>query len=418
VKQYDLSSAFIISLCRYFIVLSVTGFSLLLFLRCQGTTSTVTKPESSGIESVSEDEMESETNTTDIEAISDEERQRQALIEYNLGYQYFNNKNLEEALPHLWNTTKLDKELKYPGIYRRIGEAYIQLEKPDSAQIAYEIGARLVPDDIFIHRRLQWLYEIKNDFSSSIDELKKIIELVDESEVEEYYTKLAELLMKEDRIEEAMEVYKTLSEKYPDNRQYKEERMSLFDLLGDQDQKINQLLSLHQEYPLEVDYIRELLHIFTMENDYDNILAFADKLLEIEPENTDALRRKSDVYNDLEKFNDTIAMLQKILEITPEDPQTLCDIAEAYINMGNYSRARSFARRALQKDPNFGLAYILIGDAYLRCAEDCIERRGGISRIRFDDKLIYQMAYEQYSKAAKYPAWNVQKMNAINGFIN
>jgi len=180
---------------------------------------------------------------------------------------------------------------------------------------------------------------------------------------------------------------------------------------------LEELKSQHQKYPNDKKYIEALLNEYYKENDSQNVVAFADKLIAIEPNNVSALDKKADAYSNLQKWNERIEVLKKKLDlIGGNDPKTLCDIADSYNVLKMFSTVRNFALRAARQD--YGMAYIRIGEAYELCAESAVSKRGG--KIRFDDKLIYALAYEQYQKASNYPDVSSiaqRKMRALENYI-
>jgi len=208
-----------------------------------------------------------------------------------------------------------------------------------------------------------------------------------------------------------------LIELEPDNKELQDQKTSLIKLSGGS--VVEEYKKLHKRYPDDKKYIEALLMEYYRENDNANVLSMADKLLALEPENISALDMKSDAYANLQRWRNRIAVLKKKLELMDRnDPQILTDIAESYNFLRDYRTARSYGLRAARKD--YGMGYIRIGEAYEFCAEDVISQTGGYTKIRFDDKLIYELAYEQYKKASNYPdAANIanRRMRAIRNVL-
>ena len=343
-------------------------------------------------------------------------RMHQVDVDFNFAYQFYSHKDFREAIPHYWRAIENDKELRYPGMYRQLGQSYIEVEDPDSAQMVYEMGVEKVPDDIYMHEKLEWIYEAKLEFDMAIAETNKILELGGDKQY--YLTKLKDLYVRNNQIQEAISVYDKLIELNPDNKELQDQKTNLIKLSGGS--VIEEYKKLHERYPNDRKYIEALLTEYRRENDNVNVLSMADKLLALEPENITALDMKSDAYANLQKWRDRIKVLRRKLEIKGDEPQALCDIAESYNFLKDYRTARSYARRAIRVDKNYGMSYIRIGEAYELCAEDVILKKGGFSKIRFDDKLIYELAYGQYKKASNYPDVSgiaSRRMNAIRNFL-
>ena len=391
-----------IFLFRSIIFCGLILFIIMMYFSCVSTTEEVIK--------IKEDDVISEAEQDSI-------RRRQVDLDFNLAYyEYYSHKNYKDAIPFYWRAIKNDEELRYPGMYNQLGQSYIEIEEPDSAQIVYEMGVEKVPDDIYMHERLEWIYEAKSEFDKAIVEAEKILELGGDKQY--YLTKLKDLYIRNNQIQEAINIYDKLIELEPDSKELQDQKTNLIKLSGGS--VIEEYKKLHEKYPNDRKYIEALMIEYHQENDNVNIISMADKLLALEPENISALEMKSDAYANLQKWKDRINVLNRKLEINSEDPQALCDIAESYNILKNYETARNYATRAIRIDENYGMAYIRIGEAYEFCAEDVILKRGGFSKIRFDDKLIYELAYGQYRRASNYPdASGIanRKMNAIKNSL-
>lgn len=68
-------------------------------------------------------------------------------------------------------------------------------------------------------------------------------------------------------------------------------------------------------------------------------------------------------------------------------------LASLELQENDCSKARTYARKALEGNPNSGIAYILIGDAYMRCAGSC----PGNDKV--EARYAYLAAYDKYLQA-------------------
>lgn len=203
---------------------AIVLFAGIQYLGCGGTATTSTvrqhapKEEPNGEPAVQNPQHEEGQMTG-------ERRQREVLVQYNLGWPHFQAKEYELAIPHFWNVITYDNENKYASIYRRLADAYIELQKPDSALLVYEMGAQKDPKNIFIHQRLQWLYRSTGELDKAISETEEILRL-DEGN-DEYLKQLVDLLIRTDQLSKAITVYDNLLAKNPGNEQYINEKMNL-----------------------------------------------------------------------------------------------------------------------------------------------------------------------------------------------
>lgn len=155
----------------------------------------------------------------------DSVRMYQVDLDFNFAYQNYTHKNFKQAIPHYWKAIENDKELRYAGMYRQLGECYIELEEPDSAQMVYEMGVDKSPDDLYSRLKLEWIYEAKMDFEKAIEQTLKILELSkDDAETQkDYLTKLKDLYLKSDQIENAIDIFNKLIVLEPDNKELQDQ---------------------------------------------------------------------------------------------------------------------------------------------------------------------------------------------------
>jgi tetratricopeptide (TPR) repeat protein len=393
-----------IFLVKLFLFIFVTAIILNMYFNCSSTTKEVSR--------VSKD---SEITRVSQDSIINAQRVNQVNIDFNFAYQYYSHKDFKEAIPLYWKAIESDRELRYPSIYRQLGQCYLMIGVLDSAQIVYEMGAEKVPNDVYIQERLEWIYEAKFDFVKAIEKAKKVLELGGNKKF--YYTKLKDLYIRNNQIKDAITIYDKLIELEPDNKELQDQKISLIKLSGGS--VIDEYKRLHEKYPNDKNYIKALLMEYHRENDNSNVISMADKLLGLESDNLSALDMKSDAYANLQKWSERIAVLKRMLELRGgDDPRMLTDIAESYSFLKDYISARSYALKAIRK--NYGVGYIRIGEAYEFCVEDVISKKGGYEKMTYDDKLIYELANAQYNKAASFSDLEGianRKMNAIKNLL-
>lgn len=124
---------------------------------------------------------------------------------------------------------------------------------------------------------------------------------------------------------------------------------------------------------------------------YDSML---EKLAEIEPGYEVNLRiaKKARKKGQYQK---ALSYYQKAIDGADSASKKIDPLYEMALmslnNMNNCSQARSYARQILAINPNYGMAYIVIGDAYAKC-------NSGVDPT-FDDASVYWAAVDQYNKA-------------------
>jgi tetratricopeptide (TPR) repeat protein len=117
----------------------------------------------------------------------------------------------------------------------------------------------------------------------------------------------------------------------------------------------------------------------------------------------DAHKYRAMSLEGLGQYNAAIADYKKILEEEPGNAEIMCNIATDYKNLNQFSNGIYWVGKALQARSGFGLAYITKAEIYEASVSYCQnqEKRGR----KYDDGLVYQLAYNAYVSAAKDPAY-------------
>jgi hypothetical protein len=93
--------------------------------------------------------------------------------------------------------------------------------------------------------------------------------------------------------------------------------------------------------------------------------------------------------------------------------ENLLNITICYRMMKNYTAAKSTALKAAQKERGWGRPYMEIGEIYKAAIEACVrETKGGDwAKLDIDDKLVYKLAQEAYTRAKNVDASLVNEAN-------
>jgi len=351
-----------------------------------------------------------------------EEARKEMITQYSLGYEYFKNKDYQTALPFLRQVAELrilpgvDDAGTYKGIYKQLATCYTELGMPDSALVAWKWRVEAQPDDAYAHKMILYYYEsVLRDEESTRAKLREMYDMTEEIE---YLTRLKDHFLANQEYEEAIALYDELIEQEPDNAGFKHDRLNLIRQSGDPDEVKADLQKLHESNPANTTYILELLRFAKEENNEEEMVLYIDKLLEINPEDTDALNEKALVLDNQLKYREEIGVLQQLAKLKPDDAEVHCRIAVCYIELQQWSAARAAANRALKIRPGYGLAYIRIGEAYDRCAEACVRKKGGAGKRDFNDKLVSKLAYDTYARARQDAEWAAQAERGMNSLQN
>jgi tetratricopeptide (TPR) repeat protein len=187
----------------------------------------------------------------------------------------------------------------------------------------------------------------------------------------------------------------------PDDKESIEVLSQLYGAVGDEDARIEALENALKQDPSNTENMFNLGQIYFKQNEFGKAEEKFKMYLAIKPDDVYALEFLGNSQQNLGKFREAIATYEKIIAIDPEKKKIFCEMATCYKELGRYSTARIYANKTLRIDSNFGLAYIVLGEIYETCADECAKGR----QLKFDDKLIYEKAYLEYQKAKRDPAY-------------
>ncbi|MBN1481428.1 tetratricopeptide repeat protein [candidate division KSB1 bacterium] len=357
-----------------------------------------------------------EAVTTKEDSLALEKYNREKNIAFSTGHEHHKNKNYRDAIKPLWKAARMDSAREWSSVYTKLADCYLKLDLPDSALITYQTALEHFPDNAFFYRSAGWLLNAKQQIPEAIDAYQKAIEYDGETVAD--YKNLGPLLISEDRLEEALENYQKLAELDPNDAEAQQIIASLLTQLGyDTTDIIDQKIKALEAKPEDTTLMFEIGEMLFKEQLYAESVEYFDKLLAITPEDATAHEYKGNALQNDGKFADAIKSYEKVLEIQPDNVKVICEMATCYLELGNLSRAMSVAQKAINTNSNFGLGYIVKGDVYAKAADDCIGKRER-RIVNFDDKLVYEKAYNLYqlgaSKDIQFADLGKRKMTYIN----
>jgi tetratricopeptide (TPR) repeat protein len=340
---------------------------------------------------------------------------------WSLGYEHFKQSNWQKAKKYFRQIAELDTTGIYSKVlYQRLGTCYLnqQPANRDSAEWAYEIGLKRLPDTPYFYTSLGYIYRTTpGREEKAIQTYQKLTEL--EPDSSSHYSYLGEIYYNIGELEQAIKAYSTAIELDPDNKTIQEIRNKILDDYGSIDEQIQNLENMIAKFPddmaIRIDLVNKYFEMGEYEKSVDQLKVVTIK----EPGNLSALELLGEAYNGLKQYKNAITTYKKIIEIQPDDNKNICNIAMNYSLLGKHTTGLSYIRKALLIDSKYGLAYITRGMIYETAADKCKNQREE-RKTTFDDKLVYKIAYDEYTKATKDPFFkgNAQKkMTYLENFI-
>jgi tetratricopeptide (TPR) repeat protein len=349
--------------------------------------------------------------------------QQEKAMHYSLYYENFKNDNFKSARKDLmW---VLDNAPGFPKTdqrnYKRAVELYLGLAEQaenDKKRSAYlDTAATYLTTSIekmeakgLEYDKYEWELEkgrfmeqfgtaLPNDvegLQSAVAHYRKAFDLAP-TEINAYYIdQTVQAHLDNNETQKALEFVNLVEEKRPDDREVQkiigEARQEIF---GKNPQaRINHLKKQLEQNPKDAALMQELFDAYTNRGNVEAASKLADRLMASNP--------PAEVVRDIAKMRLDDGRPQEAFETYQQAVEQGAELtAQDYFNMGlaknrtgDLAQAREQFRKAIEMNPDYGQAYIAIGDVYAKAVSEC-----GGSKMGRRDKAVYWAAVDMYRKA-------------------
>ncbi|MEJ2542594.1 MAG: hypothetical protein P8Y99_00855 [Calditrichaceae bacterium] len=328
---------------------------------------------------------------------------------YNFGYEYYKNKSYSDALPYLWRVFNMDSTKYARNAIRYISRMYFDQGMADSTLIACYRGLEKFPTIVTLH---YYAGILQNRLGKSICAIPHYEVLVEDGAAD-----LEQDPNNVNKKESYIEHLKTLAFLYyktDDERAIEYQQIAVN--LKPNDPDLSNTLAQYNDYfygkgagiaaykqaylndPENMDLALKYAEAAAQSDTVRNALEPLNKVINKTPSKK-AYNIRAGVYESLGRYNDAINDLKKALDFKTVDLDVMIKIAEDYKLAKNFKNAKYWVNRALRTRPGYGQAYITMGEIYEAAVSYCMGQRGG--DLRFEDKLVYEKAFNEYKKAMK-----------------
>jgi len=323
---------------------------------------------------------------------------RKLALNWSLGYENYKNKMYKNAIPYFWKVVEMDTVHKFKNLFTYLSDAYIKLNKADSAQIALEMGVQKFPENAHLRRSLGYIYDNLGRTEEAIKQYEKAVSIDEKRPAD--WKRLALLYIKNDQTDDAIRAYEKVVELDPNDHDAQETLSKLYKSTGDAEAAITRMEEVKKLNPQNTENLFNLGREYFNVAEYEKAVTNFEALLSLKPNDTQAMSYLASSLQNIGNYKRAINIYKEILKIEPQNKKIYTDIATCYKEIKQFSTARSYANKALKIDSNYGLAYIVRGEIYEAAVDECM-RQTGKDMADFDDKLVYELAYNEYKKATK-----------------
>ncbi|MFN3395559.1 MAG: tetratricopeptide repeat protein [Thermodesulfovibrionales bacterium] len=250
---------------------------------------------------------------------------------------------------------KLVRDCPDGNVYNTIGDLYLKKGDKRVAIDFYHKSADFFRKEGFSLKALALYKKIINLNISDSAALIALGELSEEkglaTDATKYYLAATDSLLKENRKNEIVEIYKRIINLSPTNIPLREKIAGLFLKEG-----------------LTHDALTEYLNIAKYYEEKDNLEQAKDYLnraFEINPSDRDTLKRLADLMERSGVTSEAIKYLERLLDVCPDDSESLIKCAMLLKKSGKYEDALNYISKAIELEPSNIELYKLSGEIYL-----------------------------------------------------
>ena len=313
---------------------------------------------------------------------------------WSFGWENYKNKQYADVSRYFWKVAELDTGRKFTKLYNYLGQSYFELGLPDSAQMVYEKGVEIFPEDAGLRRNLAYLFTARDQLDKAIEEYEKIQELGEVTEDD--LRRLAPLYVRTNQNDKAIKAYEDLLAKVPNDQEALNTLSALYKATGEEGKMLENLEATLARNPNDSKTLFTLAKARFDRQEYDLAIKHLQDYRKLVPNDWFAVELMGNAQQNLGKYREAIVTYDEIVKANPDHKKVWVEMSHCHRELGDFSSARRAANRALQADAKYGEAFIAIGRAIETCADKCSNNKG---KRDFNDKLVYKMAYNQYQQA-------------------
>ena len=247
-------------------------------------------------------------------------------------------------------TKALEKSPDNVGIYNSLGTAYMAMNNSEKAISCYEKSLELDSSNPMAYFNLGSAYQIQLNHAKACEYLKKAVELDDEDE--SFKVTYAMSLVKSEKFEEAVNIYKKLLVQHPEKENYKYNLVTCYEALGEIQTAIKMLegmVFINQKFILPAQKLASLYiqtnQLSKAKEIYDNILLKKNPTAEI-------LHQYAILSSSLCDTDTAEKILKKVIKMNPNIAKAHKDLAIIYLNKRLFDYAREEFDTAMKLAPN------------------------------------------------------------------
>lgn len=314
------------------------------------------------------------------------------MVRRSFGYERWKNGDYAAALEHLHIVRNFDIKHEQ-NIYRILADCYFKMQNPDSSLWAYEEGVKFFPQDDYLHSSLAILLRNKGNLPEAVKQQEAAVQ-IKPKEIS-YLQILKDLYIRAADYQKAIETLQQLKELAPDDAAISNELTELVRSHRDPEEYIAVLQAEVNKNPGDSGRLLQLANALFEQGRNQEAGERYEQYTKMHPEDAAGWKGLACCRDNLSQYEAAISAHRKAVDLDPGDLSAMITIGQDYLTLKNWINARTWAKKALALNGDYGPAWLLMGDIYSKAAD-----AGAGETPKFNDKLVFAIAYGLYERAA------------------
>ena len=333
-------------------------------------------------------------------SLTEEERARIQLkcdIALSNAWEYFKNRDYNSSVRNYLNLIELGCGEEYAqNVYVYFGRAYLELSNPDSAIWAFQQGLRYLPEDKDLLQNAAYTMGRLGQVDQQIRYYERWVEA--DSTNGQAYSDLADLLREQKRYDDLIYLLKQWLKVDPTNSRITSDLISATELSGGDPLEVfrSRALDNPDNPQYGMDYAAKLIETGNILEAFRELEA----VIQRSPSSTRAYELLASAAVDDDDLDRAVSAYERLYDLNRTNIKVTIDLSRTYLQKMDYDKALTWAQTALRVSNNSGEAYYARAEVYYNVADECTgQHENGVAR--FDDKLVFMMAHEDYLRAVE-----------------
>tara|TARA_B100001029_G_C15060287_1_gene457842 strand:+ start:2444 stop:3670 length:1227 start_codon:yes stop_codon:yes gene_type:complete len=322
-----------------------------------------------------------------------EERNQECDLFLSFAHTNFSNREYVDAVSNFNEVIDLGcSERNAEDIFPWIGRSFIEQGKNDSASIMFKKGMKYLDNNSDFLGVYAWNEGRLNKTESQIFLLEKQLTL-DESNVK-VLEKLSEIYRESENYKEQLNIIAIWLKIEPENQKAIGEKKAAYNALGMDETTIDR--ERWEQNPDNIQFGLEYVNSLFDQGMEEDMVIVLKELLTYDRSNKRVLKLLGETYITLGRDTDALEIYKSLYNISKTDYSVILEITKLYTSLDEYRNAYNWAEKAIDISGGKGETYFQRAEVLFALAESC---SGEV--LTFDDKIIYELSYNDYVKAVK-----------------